>query len=92
MAAAGGRFSMRRDHCRVLFYQITGCGYYGNMYSKNMLLGQYPPKYARKMRAEVKKWEAADPATPVKPALICLSTAAMHGKMDSTVSGCLQTN
>ena len=57
--------------------------YYGNMYSKNMgVLGEYPPKtMLAKLRAEVKNWEEADPATPVKPALhyICVTAQADAG-------------
>ncbi|TSD67136.1 hypothetical protein FFF34_007005 [Inquilinus sp. KBS0705] len=58
--------------------------YYGNMYSKNMgVLGQYEPSVMReKLKAEVKNWEAADPATPVKPALhyICVTAQGDPGK------------
>jgi hypothetical protein len=45
--------------------------YYGNLYSKQMgVLGEYPEdEMLAKLDAEVKKWEAADPATPVQPAL-----------------------
>lgn len=58
--------------------------YYGNMYSKNMgVLGEYAPKVMlSKLQAEVKAWEAADPATPVVPALhyICVTAQAYAGK------------
>jgi hypothetical protein len=58
--------------------------YYGNLYSKNMgVLGQYPPPVMlAKLRAEVKKWEAADPQTPVIPALhyICVTAQADAGR------------
>ncbi|MFB9841550.1 hypothetical protein [Mucilaginibacter ginsenosidivorans] len=58
--------------------------YYGNMYSKNMgVLGEYPPKIMiSKLQAEVKAWEAADPNTPVVPALhyICVTAQAYAGK------------
>jgi hypothetical protein len=58
--------------------------YYGNMYSKNMgILGQYEPAVMlEKLKAEVKNWEAADPATPVKPALhyICVTAQADAGR------------
>lgn len=41
--------------------------YYGNMYSKQMgALGEYPPKEMwSKLKEEMKKWEEADPETPV---------------------------
>ncbi|WP_419788583.1 hypothetical protein [Mucilaginibacter sp. SP1R1] len=58
--------------------------YYGNMYSKNMgILGQYPPKtMLAKLKDEVKNWEAADPNTPVIPALhyICVTAQADPGR------------
>lgn len=64
------------------FYRVVA--YYGNMYSKNMgALGQYEPSLMRqKLMAEVKNWEAADPATPVKPALhyICVTAQADAGR------------
>ncbi|WP_199502056.1 hypothetical protein [Mucilaginibacter conchicola] len=63
------------------FYRVVA--YYGNMYSKNMgVLGQYDPATMReKLKAEVKNWEAADPGTPVKPALhyICVTAQADAG-------------
>lgn len=45
--------------------------YYGNFYSKGMgVLGQYPEDIMlAKLEAEVTKWEAADPTTPVIPAI-----------------------
>lgn len=45
--------------------------YYGNLYSKGMgVLGQYPEdEMLAKLEVEKKKWEAADPTTPVIPAL-----------------------
>ncbi len=64
------------------FYRVVA--YYGNMYSKNMgVLGQYPPKIMlEKLKAEVKSWEAADPSTPVKPALhyICVTAQGEPGR------------
>jgi hypothetical protein len=64
------------------FYRVVA--YYGNMYSKNMgALGQYEPSLMRqKLMAEVKTWEAADPTTPVKPALhyICITAQADSGR------------
>ena len=52
--------------------------YYGNLYSKKMgVLGQYPKDemFAR-LEAEVKKWEVADPETPVVPALHYIAVVA----------------
>lgn len=45
--------------------------YYGNFYSKGMgVLGEYPEDQMLSMlRDEVRAWEAADPATPVVPAI-----------------------
>lgn len=64
------------------YYRVVA--YYGNMYSKNMgVLGQYEPSVMRdKLMAEVKNWEAADPSTPVKPALhyICITAQADPGR------------
>ncbi|MBO9202946.1 MULTISPECIES: hypothetical protein [Niastella] len=58
--------------------------YYGNLYSKNMgILGEYPPdEMLQKLGAEVKKWEAADPAMPVQPALhyICVTAQGSPGR------------
>ena len=52
--------------------------YYGNLYSKKMgALGEYAPKEMwAKLKAEVKAWEAADPATPVIPALHYIAVVA----------------
>ena len=51
------------------FYRVIA--YYGNFYSKGMgVLGQYPEEeMLEKLRGEVAVWEAADPTTPVKPAI-----------------------
>lgn len=66
------------------FYRVVA--YYGNMYSKKMgVLGEYEPSVMRsKLLAEVKAWEAADPKTPVKPALhyICVTAQADAGRDD----------
>lgn len=45
--------------------------YYGNFYSTRMgALGEYPPEeMKRRLLADVAKWEAADPETPVIPAI-----------------------
>ena len=52
--------------------------YYGNLYSKGMgVLGQYPEaEMLSKLDLEVKKWEAADPETPVVPALHYIAVTA----------------
>jgi hypothetical protein len=52
--------------------------YYGNFYSKGMgVLGQYPvPEMLSRLDAEVKKWEAADPSTPVVPAIDYIAVTA----------------
>lgn len=52
--------------------------YYGNYYSKQMgVLGEYPEDVMlEKLRAEVKKWELADPSTPVIPAIHYIATTA----------------
>jgi hypothetical protein len=52
--------------------------YYGNFYSKKMgVLGEYPEKeMLAKLAAEVKTWEAADPATPVIPAIHYIAVTA----------------
>jgi len=55
--------------------------YYGNLYSKNMgILGEYPEDVMlAKLEAEVKKWEEADPSTPVIPALHYVAVVAQAG-------------
>ncbi|KAA8485270.1 hypothetical protein BDE36_2192 [Arcticibacter tournemirensis] len=52
--------------------------YYGNLYSKRMgALGEYPPKeMLSRLNAEVKRWEKADPKTPVQPALHYIAVVA----------------
>ncbi len=64
--------------------------YYGNLYSKKMgVLGEYPEgEMLAKLDVEVKKWEAADPATPVIPALhyiavVAQASAGADGKYKS---------
>ncbi len=58
--------------------------YYGNFYSKGMgVLGEYPEDVMLdKLRTEVNKWEAADPATPVVPAIhyIVMTAQVAEGK------------
>jgi hypothetical protein len=52
--------------------------YYGNLYSKKMgVLGEYPEdEMLAKLGAEVKKWEVADPGTPVIPSLHYIAVVA----------------
>jgi hypothetical protein len=52
--------------------------YYGNFYSTKMgVLGEYPEDVMlAKLRAEVAKWEAADPTTPVVPAIDYIAITA----------------
>lgn len=52
--------------------------YYGNLYSGRMgVLGEYPPQQLwAKLRSELRKWEEADPSTPVKPAIHYIVTTA----------------
>ena len=58
--------------------------YYGNFYSKQMgVLGEYSEEVVlEKLRAEVAVWKAADPATPVVPAIeyIDVTAQAAGGK------------
>lgn len=52
--------------------------FYGNLYSKKMgILGEYEPdEVLRKLQAQAKEWELADPATPVQPALHYIAVVA----------------
>ncbi|MFM6954814.1 MAG: hypothetical protein ACKOWL_07490, partial [Sphingobacteriaceae bacterium] len=52
--------------------------YYGNLYSVRMgILGELPPKQMlAKLDQEVKRWEKADPKTPVQPALHYIAVVA----------------
>jgi hypothetical protein len=52
--------------------------YYGNLYSKKMgVLGEYAPDTLWEMlRKEMKAWEAADPSTPVLPAIHYIAVVA----------------
>ncbi len=58
------------------FHRIVA--YYGNFYSTKMgVLGEYPaPEMLSKLRAEVAKWNAADPTTPVIPAIDYIAITA----------------
>ena len=52
--------------------------YYGNPLSKRMgALGEYPKdEMLRRLKGEVARWEQADPATPVQPALHLIAVVA----------------
>jgi hypothetical protein len=52
--------------------------YYGNLYSTKMgVLGEYPEDVMlQKLEGEVKKWQDADPTTPVIPALDYIAVVA----------------
>lgn len=52
--------------------------YYGNPQSKRMgALGEYPKdEMLRRLKGEVAKWQAADPAHPVQPALHLIAVVA----------------
>ncbi len=52
--------------------------YYGNLYSTKMgVLGEYPEaEMFERLDVEVKKWEVADPSTPVVPALHYIAVVA----------------
>ncbi|OGI65521.1 hypothetical protein A3A95_03035 [Candidatus Nomurabacteria bacterium RIFCSPLOWO2_01_FULL_39_18] len=52
--------------------------YYGNLFSTKMgVLGEYPPdEMLQRLNVEVKKWELADPSTPIVPALHYIAVVA----------------
>ncbi|MDA8427777.1 MAG: hypothetical protein M0T70_00800 [Geobacteraceae bacterium] len=52
--------------------------YYGNPLSKKMgVLGEYPKAVMlQKLKSETARWQAADPATPVQPALHLIAVVA----------------
>jgi len=54
--------------------------YYGNFYSKQMgALGEYEaPDMLARLKAEVARWEAADPSTPVIPAIEYIAVTAQE--------------
>ena len=64
------------DGAILPFYRIVA--YYGNLYSTKMgVLGQYPEaEILSRLEEEVKKWEIADPTTPVQPALHYIAVVA----------------
>jgi hypothetical protein len=55
--------------------------YYGNLYAKGMgVLGEYPEdEMLDRLSTEVSKWQAADPNTPVIPALHYIAVVAQGG-------------
>jgi len=60
--------------------------YYGNFYSKQMgVLGEYEPEVMlAKLKGEVAKWNAADPTTPVVPAIDYIAITAQASPVDGT--------
>ncbi len=58
------------------FHRVVA--YYGNFYSKQMgVLGEYPPQTVLSMLMnEVAQWQAADPTTPVIPAIEYIAVTA----------------
>lgn len=52
--------------------------YYGNFYSRNMgILGEYEPdEVLRRLADTATKWEAADPTTPIMPAIEYIAIVA----------------
>ena len=81
-----GRWPVSVDH-----YPLAGAilpfnrivAFYGNLYSKNMgALGEYPPKEMwRMLKKEVEAWQAAEPETPVIPAIHYIAIVAQGGPM-----------
>src|SRR3989344_351388 len=65
------------------FHRIIA--YYGNLYSTKMgVLGQYPEgEMLSRLAVEVKKWETADPETPVMPALHYIAVVAQAAPGES---------
>lgn len=64
------------------FYRIVA--YYGNFYSKGMgVLGEYPEDQMISMLdGEVAQWNAADPTTPVVPAIDYIAVTAQGSPID----------
>lgn len=61
-----------------IFPEYRVVGYYGNFLSTRMgVLGEYPPEVMLNMlRKELHKWSAADPYTPVIPAIEYIAVVA----------------
>ena len=68
--------------------------YYGNFYSTQMgVLGEYPPDEMMAMLASTTaEWRAADPSTPVIPALdyIAVTTQGSPGRTENIATACLR--
>jgi hypothetical protein len=77
---SSGRWPAKAPHPRpgaiLPFKRIIA--YYGNLYSTRMgILGELPkPQMFAKLKEEVRKWEKADPKTPVQPALHYIAVTA----------------
>lgn len=77
---SSGRWPVKKDYpvagALLPFNRIVA--YYGNLYSKKMgILGEYPTdEMLEKLKADVKKWQAADSTTPVLPALHYIAVTA----------------
>ncbi|MDP4130172.1 MAG: hypothetical protein Q8939_08425 [Bacteroidota bacterium] len=77
---SSGRWPVKRNYpapgAILPFNRIVA--YYGNFYSKKMgILGEYPPdEMLEKLKADVKKWQAADSTMPVQPALHYIAVTA----------------
>ncbi|MFN4181411.1 MAG: hypothetical protein ACK4FA_01805 [Candidatus Paceibacteria bacterium] len=65
-----------KDGAILPFYRVVA--YYGNLYSKKMgVLGEYgEAEMLSKLKAEMVKWQMADPSTPVMPALHYIAVVA----------------
>ena len=79
---SSGRWPVKTDYPRagaiLPFKRVVA--YYGNLYSKQMgILGELPPsEMLARLKQEAKKWEAADPSTPVQPALHYIAVTAQQ--------------
>ena len=65
-----------KDGALLPFNRIVA--YYGNFYSTQMgVLGQYPPdEMITRLKSAVAQWQAADPSTPVIPAIDYIAVTA----------------
>ena len=70
------RTAYPNDGAILPFHRIVA--YYGNFYSKGMgVLGEYPREQMLSMlRTETRKWQEADPHTPVLPAIHYITVVA----------------
>jgi hypothetical protein len=78
IVAAAAAPEPQRAARRGLLPEHRIIAYYGNPLSRRMgVMGEYPPDQMLAMLdAEVAAWEAADPSTPVKPALHLIAVVA----------------